>query len=124
MGSDIARVSYDPTRKYRSVVLQQGRVLVDADWNEQQAIDHGALRADVLDIVGPAGTPNGGYGIFQPGSPIPPAPPNFDFPNTGRTMYVGGERVDISDTTYFTQPDWIDPPAPVIPPQAKAPGNE
>src|SRR5437763_1380621 len=33
MSSDRARVSYDPTRQYRSVLAQQGRVTLEADVN-------------------------------------------------------------------------------------------
>ena len=38
MTSDRARVTYDPSRHYQSVVAQQGRASVDSDWNEAQAI--------------------------------------------------------------------------------------
>ena len=34
MGSDRARVSYDPSRHWRGVVYQEGRVTLEADWNE------------------------------------------------------------------------------------------
>ena len=44
MGSDRARVSYDPNQHYRSVVMQQGRVTLEADWNENQAIFGEELR--------------------------------------------------------------------------------
>src|SRR5579862_4060075 len=110
MGSDIARVSYDETRKYSGVVMQQGRVVVEADWNEQLSIAQEELRADVLDIVGPAGTPNGGYLI---GLPAPTTTP-FDFAIAVGTMYVGGVRVELTDphVSYFNQPDWISPPQP------------
>src|SRR5580700_10368034 len=111
MGSDIARISFDKTRKYDSVVMQQGRVFVEADWNEQQIIAQAELRADVLDIVGPAGTPNGGYVIGFPPSPSTP----YDLSIAAGTMYVGGVRVDTAATTYSTQPDWISPPAPSSP---------
>ena len=32
---DITRSSFDPDRHYSSVRMQQGRVQLDADWNEQ-----------------------------------------------------------------------------------------
>ena len=35
MGSDRARISFDHSRGYRSVVAQQGRVTLEADVNEQ-----------------------------------------------------------------------------------------
>lgn len=63
MKADTSRSSFDPARHYRSVLRQQGRVDVDADWNEQQEIlDH--LRAETTaDIVGPAGGPASGAGF-------------------------------------------------------------
>ena len=39
MAGDRARVSYDPSRKWRGVIAQQGRVTVEADWNEAATID-------------------------------------------------------------------------------------
>ncbi len=36
--SDISRDSFRPEQGYTSVRLQQGRVHLDADWNEQQDI--------------------------------------------------------------------------------------
>jgi hypothetical protein len=86
MVSDRARVSYDPSQQYRSVVMQQGRVTVEADWNEAQLIASEETRLEALDFVGPAGTPDNGYAIsLIPGS--------FDFNVGAGIMYVGGIRV-------------------------------
>jgi hypothetical protein len=102
MSSDRARVSYDPTRQYRLVVAQQGRVTLEADVNEAQEIAGENLRAETIDIVGPCGTPDNGYEIKAG----PPAP---DFAVGPGTMYVGGLRVELSQAcTYFTQPEWLD----------------
>ncbi len=38
MKSDISRSSFDARKHYSKVVMQQGRVQLDADWNEQQDI--------------------------------------------------------------------------------------
>ena len=72
MGSDRARISYDERQQYRSVVMQQGRVTLEADWNESQVISAEGSRKDLLDIVGPAGTPDNGYAVTFP-------VPGFDF---------------------------------------------
>lgn len=102
MGSDRARVSYDPRQQYRSVVMQQGRVTLEADFNEELAIAGDALREETLDIVGPNGTPDNGY-LIEPLS----SPP-FDFGIALGTMYVGGLRV--------ATPARIPPPPPPPPP--------
>lgn len=52
MTSDRARLSYDPGRRYHGVVAQQGRVSLEADWNEAQAITGAELQARTLDLVG------------------------------------------------------------------------
>jgi hypothetical protein len=58
MTADIARITYDPRRKYRSVVAQQGRVTLEADSNEASAIASEALRLETIDVIGHAGTPD------------------------------------------------------------------
>lgn len=103
MGSDRARVSYDPKQQYRSVVMQQGRVTLEADFNEELAIAGEELRKETLDIVGPSGTPDNGYLI----TPLSTGP--FDFSIGAGTMYVGGLRVAT--------------PPPVPPPSAPAPAQ-
>ncbi len=63
MASDRARLSHDPSRQYRSLVLQQGRVSLEADTNEASRLAETALRQDIIDIVGPMGTPDDGYEV-------------------------------------------------------------
>ncbi|MGH7841786.1 MAG: DUF6519 domain-containing protein [Candidatus Binataceae bacterium] len=112
MGSDRARVSYDPKQHYRSVVMQQGRVTLEADWNEDETIAGEELRHETLEIVGPAGTPDDGYRVVQTNTvPNPP----FDFtvggggPMGSGTMYVGGIRLTMDGPVQYTnQPDWLD----------------
>ena len=57
MNGDISRDSFDPYRHYTRVVMQQGRVQLDADWNEQVAITERRLRTLMADLVGPHGGP-------------------------------------------------------------------
>ena len=106
MGADRARVSYNPRQQYRSVVMQQGRVTLEADWNESQAIVGEQLRHETLDIIGPAGTPDNGYEIVVTGTvPTPP----FDFTVSAGTMYVGGVRLVLDAAVqYSIQSDWLD----------------
>src|SRR5215469_5231716 len=106
MGSDRARISYDESRQYRAVVMQQGRVNVEADWNEAWEIADEEVRKQILDIVGPSGTPDDGYRVG------PATTPNtlFDFSVGQGTMYVGGLRVFLpTPITYSsqTQTEWL-----------------
>ncbi len=63
MKGDFARVSFDPTQHYSQVFQQQGRVLLEADWNEQAHIQLYLLRTLVRDLVGPCWAAGGGFAI-------------------------------------------------------------
>ncbi|MDF5712277.1 MAG: DUF6519 domain-containing protein [Nostoc sp. S4] len=112
MGSDRARVSYDANQQYRAVVAQQGRVTLEADWNEAQQIASEELREEVLDIVGPSGTPDDGYKVEF-------IDQSLDFTVSAGTMYVGGIRAFLSKSIQYSQqldwldyvsdPDWVEP---------------
>ena len=83
--SDRSRTSDDPRYHYKAVVAQQGRVIVDRDFNAQETIVNARADADVLAIVGPAGTPDDGFAISVPVSSPPvnaangASAPSFDF---------------------------------------------
>src|SRR5215471_16741555 len=98
MGSDRARITYDQSRQYRAVVMQQGRVTVEADWNEEEQIVNEEERKEALDFVGPNGTPDNGYRVIETGKP--PKPP-FDFSVGKGTMYVGGMRAFSTDPIQY-----------------------
>ena len=101
MATDIARLSFDPARHYTGVAAQQGRVTLEAEQNEQRIIDAEERRLELIDIIGPAGTPDNGYAIV--------AATGFDFTIGAGTMYVGGLRVALDhDILYSEQPDWLD----------------
>ena len=57
MHGDFSRWTFDPERGYRSVLLQQGRVLLDADWNEQAEITAHHDEVRTRDVVGRTGGP-------------------------------------------------------------------
>jgi len=55
--ADITRSTYNKNKKYTKVNAQQGRVQLDADWNEQLDIQEHFDRTMLRDIVGKTGTP-------------------------------------------------------------------
>jgi len=57
MKGDFSRNTFHPTKHYRSVLKQQGRVDVDADWNEQQAINLRRVETEATDVIGACGAP-------------------------------------------------------------------
>ncbi|MFF5923308.1 DUF6519 domain-containing protein [Streptomyces flavochromogenes] len=63
MQGDFSRWTFAPQEAYRSVLLQQGRVLLDADWNEHAAITAHHDEVRTTDLVGPSGGPLSGAGF-------------------------------------------------------------
>lgn len=57
MGADLSRVRFDARRDHSGVVMQQGRLLLDADWNELVAVLDRRLRADAADLGSPGPQP-------------------------------------------------------------------
>jgi hypothetical protein len=66
MKGDFTRDSFDRFRHYTRVAMQQGRVQLDADWNEQASITQHYLRTLALDLIGPSGGPvdNCGFAVI------------------------------------------------------------
>ena len=66
MKSDISRQTFDPGKHYKSVRMQQGRVQIDADWNEQNDITTHRIETEALDLIGGCGGPmhHAAFGIF------------------------------------------------------------
>ena len=52
---DVSRDTYDETKRFSRVIMQQGRVQLDADWNEQSDILLHYLRSLAADLIGPHG---------------------------------------------------------------------
>jgi hypothetical protein len=51
MSADISRVRFNPLRDFAGVLLQQGRLLLDADFNELVALLDRRLRAETSDLT-------------------------------------------------------------------------
>ena len=56
MKGDFYRIRFEKTEHYTAEV-EQGRVAVDADHNEQRAIDRNLRETETVDIIGPYGGP-------------------------------------------------------------------
>ena len=65
MKGDLSRTTFDPTRHYSAVRLQQGRIVTDADWNEQADLTRHRARLTARDVIGPSGAPfdAAGFGL-------------------------------------------------------------
>jgi hypothetical protein len=70
MSGDYSRRTFNPLKDYSGVHMQQGRVQLDADWNEQQQIDDRRSRVQTVDTMGRAVVPRStvdGFRIQLPG---------------------------------------------------------
>ncbi len=66
MKGDFTRSTFDPTKHYTSVCMQQGRVPMDADWNEAQDIGKQLDETTRIDVIGRCGFPedDAGFGLL------------------------------------------------------------
>lgn len=104
MKGDFTRFTHRPARRYTGVLKQQGRVDLDADWNEYVAIQDHLEREVNIDVIGHCGVPihGGGFAIGVAGGAMTIS--------AGR-IYVAGILVEQArNLTYTTQPDLPDPP--------------
>jgi hypothetical protein len=100
MGSDRARVSFEPSRQWRAVIAQQGRVSLEADINEQVAIDASRDQLTTLELVGPCASPDGGYQVSTASA--------GDLSVSAGTLYLGGQRLRLEQAiAYSHQPEWL-----------------
>src|SRR5664279_2883598 len=90
MKADLTRNTFHWNKHYTRVLMQQGRVQIDADWNEQSAILLQTIRTLAADLIGPHGGPddNLGYIVLQ-GLPAL-TPPVVDFGISNGHYYVDG----------------------------------
>src|SRR6185437_4398702 len=55
---DFTRDTFDPLKHFARVLMQQGRVQLDSDWNEQAAILLRYVQTLAADLIGPGGGPD------------------------------------------------------------------
>ncbi|MFC7737919.1 DUF6519 domain-containing protein [Roseomonas sp. GCM10028921] len=129
MSIDISRRTFDRRKHFSAVLMQQGRVQVDADWNEQGAILRHRTETETVDVVGACGVPlsGGGFGIGI-------APGGTDLTISAGRLYAGGLLCELEQpVTYTTQPDYPrpdfaapaagSPPFPPLSPPLSPPGS-
>ena len=106
MKGDFSRQTFDPRRHYSGVLMQQGRVQLDADWNEQESIQRRRTQLEAQDVIGRCGAPRDEAG--------------FEVALAGNALTIGAGRFYVdgllaeSETdalAYEAQPDLLDPPS-------------
>jgi hypothetical protein len=105
MKTQISRDTFDSSKRYSGVYLQQGRMIVDADVNEAADITKTRLDAALGDVVASGAPRIGALSVARSGSQL--------VINPGR-LYVDGvpARLDATGPLALTaQPDYRNPPA-------------
>lgn len=105
MSGDYTRFTFEPRKRYSGVLMQQGRVQIDSDWNEEIDILRRRLRTTTLDTLGPLGVP---YEVSPDAFKIGwiAGPPTDLSIEPGR-LYVDGLQVECfaeDGATYRNQP--------------------
>ncbi len=106
MKGDFSRDTFDPRKHYSGVLMQQGRVQLDSDWNEQQRIHQYRTTIAGADIIGESGAPvhDAGFQLTV---------------QNGQNLLIGAGRYYVdgllceneSAALYDTQPDLPNAPA-------------
>ncbi|WP_263381649.1 FlxA-like family protein [Granulicella arctica] len=111
MKDDFTRDTFDPSKHFSRVLMQQGRVTLDADHNEQTDILLHLLRTLTRDLLGPYAAPSaeGGFKLTANGAALTIS--------AGR-MYVDGILVENDEDCDYTKQ--LDYPLPDNDPLATA----
>ena len=110
---DISRSTFDTRKQYAGVRMQQGRVLLDQDWNDGAQIASEELRRTRLDVVGAAASPDEGFRVANPRV----VDGQVDFDITAGAFYLGGLRLELQqDQSYRQQLDNLQAPPSGTPP--------
>jgi hypothetical protein len=108
--ADISRDTFVAAKHYRGVRKQQGRVDVEADWNEQADILDHLLTGTTGDVVGRSGGPlgNAAFGLSAGGAG------GSDLRLSGGTYYVDGIRCEAAAEFSVWQQPQVPAGAPIV----------
>jgi len=91
MSGDYSRVRFDPRIDLSGVLMQQGRVQLDSDWNEWVAVLDRRMRAESVDTLGVHVTP----GISGVAVVSPQTPDAFKIDAVGGNITIGRGRMYV-----------------------------
>lgn len=100
---DISRHLFQASNHYTGTRMQQGRVVLDSDFNEARMLDEEDQRHFVVAVVGPHGSPDRGFTVEN----VSVAGLTWNFDIADGTYYLGGYRHEIGGGQSFRgQRDW------------------
>ncbi|HEX5606796.1 MAG TPA: DUF6519 domain-containing protein, partial [Candidatus Binatia bacterium] len=121
MPGDYSRKTFHRSKHYSGVLMQQGRVQLDADWNEQLDIQLCRTETEALDVIGSSGVPQESDG-FKIGIALG----GRDLTISAGRIYVDGILCELEiPASYTTQPYYPNPEftAPGGSPPSSPPGG-
>ena len=108
MTIDLSRDAHQPRKRYTSVRLQQGRVILDDDWNESESITVHERVESLVDLIGPSGSSDDGLLVT---AVTVGAGGEVDLALGAGTFYVGGRRLRWpAGQSYLFQDSSFGPP--------------
>ena len=90
MKADLSRQTFDSEKRYSGVLMQQGRVLLDAEWNEQQEIHQHRAEVGAENVIGPSGTPMGEDGKAT----------GFEITTQNGKLYIGEGHIYVDGVLF------------------------
>lgn len=112
MKGDFSKDTFRKKKHFHDVHMQQGRVLLDSDWNEQADIYEHRVETGTLDIVGQSGAPYhyAGFDIVTvdgSGNPVLPPATGVNIKISEGRFYVDGIMCENDAAVLFAdQPDY------------------
>ncbi|MBW4670826.1 MAG: tail fiber domain-containing protein [Cyanomargarita calcarea GSE-NOS-MK-12-04C] len=108
MKGDFTRSTFKAEKHYNGVRMQQGRLQLDADWNEQVDIQNHINQSLTQDLIGDSGAAKSGDGFKIS---IKAEATDKDLTIAAGHIYVNGILCELEEpTTYTVQPDYPNPP--------------
>jgi hypothetical protein len=134
MKGDFSRSSFDPGKHFSGVRMQQGRVQLDADWNENLDILRHRIETETIDVIGQCGVPvhDPGFGVVSALADLSPVEQAWlaaqgipalltaDFYLTQGRAYVDGLLLENDHSLPFSQQPFVLPKGQALPSAAGA----
>lgn len=120
MKGDFSRFTFDSKNRYSRVLMQQGRMQVDADWNEQLDISAYRTETEITDFIGQSGAPEMPQDKAVKAYPddVNHRSTSFRITGDGTNLTIGPGRYYVGGmlfenpqaVSYLEQPDYPTPP--------------